>query len=135
MERERNLSMTQRAWLLVALTCAALTACDHEDPCDKDVSAGPGACKAGGGSDAAMDANTDASSDTDAGGETTATLGADCQTDPDCGSDAPFCAKSPFDMVGYCTLRDCDVNNDACPDGYMCLDLGFGGVPPFCSRQ
>ncbi|HET8938166.1 MAG TPA: hypothetical protein VFN67_32205 [Polyangiales bacterium] len=125
--------------LLTLLLCA----CDHEDPCDEGVAAGPGACKAAPmeekdagekPSDAGYDNSADAGKDSGSA-QTAMSLGMDCTGNGDCSSDAPFCALQPGATKGYCTVRDCSTADDKCPSGYMCFNLGIASVPAFCLKK
>jgi len=122
--------------LLALLLCA----CDHEDPCDEGVAAGPGACKAApvaekDAGEKPSDAGYDNKVDAGGGGETAMSLGTDCAADASCKSDAPFCAKQPGAAMGYCTIKDCSTSDDKCPSGYMCFNLGIASVPAFCLKK
>jgi hypothetical protein len=126
-------------WVVLAI---ALSACDHEDPCDEGVSAGPGSCKPAPDDDekdsgkskvdSGSEDEKDAGSDS---GASEASLGKDCLDDGDCASDAPFCARMPGTPKGYCTIKDCSTADDKCPAGYKCFNLGIAAVPPFCMKQ
>lgn len=76
-----------------------------------------------------------ASGDGDAG----EALGTECRragADSDCPGGASFCVILPGNTVGYCTYRDCTVDPNDCPDGYICLDLDKfePGQPHACIR-
>ena len=90
-------------------------------------SGGNGSAGAAGAAGAATDAG--------AGGATSEcsvpqdeVLGEVCASDEDCECSAPLCAKSPFDDYGFCTVGDCDVDNDECPDGYHCIEIAIANV-------
>jgi len=72
-----------------------------------------------------------------AGGDSSGTApegyGDPCVDDTECAAPADFCAKSPFEDVGYCTSANCIGDGD-CPDGFSCVDVGIASVPPYCSR-
>ncbi len=55
-------------------------------------------------------------------------LGEVCASDDDCECSAPLCAKSPFDDYGFCTVGDCDVDDDQCPDGYHCIEIAIANI-------
>lgn len=133
--------MTSRFWnVLMWMSLTALLACEHEDPCDDAVSAAPGACQPAPEpeADAAMTDDDAGETPTMDSGSTEPSLGAECTTSgesPECKADAPYCAKSPFDDVGYCTVVDCSTTDDQCPVGYTCFLLGIPNVPPYCARD
>lgn len=128
----------------------ALAACDASSPCDEGMSYVQGACEppgtdAGGAADAGSDAAPDAlvsdddSGTADAGGNDAGcpvddALGESCQVDGDCACGAPYCAKMPGQSAGYCTVRDCNLMPDNCPDGYQCFDLSVfsAALPKAC---
>jgi hypothetical protein len=130
-------SLKSVLWCLLAI---ALSACDHEDPCDEGVSAGPGSCKAApedkDSGESTVDSGSDEMADAGSGGGSGgAALGEDCLEDSDCASDAPFCARMPGTPKGYCTIKDCSTTDDKCPTGYKCFNLGIAAVPPFCLKE
>lgn len=113
-------------WLILLsalLTSVVATGCEIDDPCPgegEEVS--QNLCRR---------VATDASMP-DGGGA----LGDTCTGDTGCGTDAPYCAKSPFDAEGFCTLRDCTVSPNDCPDGYVCDDSAVQfGAPTYCTAQ
>lgn len=54
----------------------------------------------------------------------------------DCPAAAPFCVILPGNATGYCTLKDCTVDPNDCPEGHICLDLDKfePGQPHACIR-
>jgi hypothetical protein len=129
--------MTPRALtLMLFLATSSMLGCEHEDPCDESVSAGPGAC-AQPGTDSGQNTDEDSGSVGDSGSGLPS-LGTECTTSgapSECGADAPYCVKSPFEAVGYCSIADCSTDDDQCPDGYTCYVLGIGSVPPYCAKD
>ncbi len=66
-------------------------------------------------------------------GGASAGFGAPCVDDTECSAPADFCAKSPFEDVGYCSSAGCELDGD-CPTGYTCTQLPIPSVPPYCAR-
>ena len=69
-------------------------------------------------------------------------LGDPCNLDEDCtAEEVNFCAKDPTqpDVPGLCTIKDCIVDPDSCPDEYKCCNLpqqyNDFGFPYFCMPQ
>ena len=59
----------------------------------------------------------------DAGG--TSSLGESCTSEDDCGPDAPFCDTFQYNM---CLIRECTIEPESCPDGWMCCDFSRFGL-------
>lgn len=121
---------------VIFIAASLLIGCEHEDPCDDALTAGPGACMQP-GMDSGQTTDEDSGTTGDSG-SSLPSLGTECMTSgapSECGSDSPFCVKSPFDAVGYCSIADCSTTDDQCPNGYTCFILGIGSVPPYCARD
>lgn len=146
-----------RAGLLVVFVASTLggAAC-LGDRCGPDAEYKDGMCVAkpsgkadGGGADAAVAPVGDAAvgdtretpeaapgPDGSSGG--IAGLGDTCAGDGDCDKDASYCAISPGQGSGYCTVTGCDTEDpQSCPAGYYCLDLSiYGpGLPKMCATR
>lgn len=123
--RRRSVSF---ALALSLFACATVAGCEFDDPCPgESEELNEGLCK-----NVATDAGT---SDTGAG-DASGALGTVCVDDSSCSADAPFCAKSPFDAEGLCTIRDCTVDPNDCPTGYICDDSALTfGAPTYCVAQ
>ncbi|MBN2803966.1 MAG: hypothetical protein JXR91_12810 [Deltaproteobacteria bacterium] len=50
-------------------------------------------------------------------------LGSICKSDNDCNSDVPKCLMQPGKTEGYCTMNNCNFENNDCPKGYSCCEL------------
>jgi hypothetical protein len=123
---------------LMLVFCMCWTACEADDPCDKDQLDAQGRCTA-----RALDASTDsgpvaaASYMDDAGScseDPAEALRRACSQASDCNCAAPYCAIMPRQAKGVCT-RMCHAMPDDCPEGFRCFDLsrvGVTGVDPFC---
>ncbi|MBN2717612.1 MAG: hypothetical protein JXX14_17300 [Deltaproteobacteria bacterium] len=50
-------------------------------------------------------------------------LGEACASDADCTQyNADYCVLIPGTAEGFCSVRDCTVSPDSCPDEYTCCD-------------
>ncbi len=84
----------------------------------------------------------DAGTDTDTGEIDTDTelptgFGKYCTSDADCaGLEADHCAIDPETQDGFCTVKNCTVQPNDCPVGYMCCDSPESfGQPNACISQ
>jgi hypothetical protein len=65
----------------------------------------------------------DAGPETDAGEPGEDGLGEPCNDPSDCANySADYCAGQPG-AEGYCSISDCVVEPDSCPEGYHCCDF------------
>jgi hypothetical protein len=125
------------AWMLLM----AAAACDPDQPCGSEETFADGVCMAASAPAPRMDGgSSDGGSDSDDGGSActeapSEALGKMCSDDAECTCAAPFCAKAFGTGPGTCTIPNCTVAPDSCPDGYTCFDLsdvGVSGYDPFC---
>ena len=112
-------SLTTAMEILAVLALAGLTyaGCLLGDRCGPDQVLQDGIC---------VPVHTDGGSQTDGGLQYDADLtglGETCSAHEDCPGSADFCAVYPGDDTGYCTLQDCDLEENDCPDGYFCMDV------------
>jgi hypothetical protein len=49
--------------------------------------------------------------------------------------EASFCLVEPGETDGYCTIGDCTVAPNDCPDGYKCCNMPVEGMPNFCAIE
>jgi hypothetical protein len=64
-------------------------------------------------------------------------LGASCFSPVDCENytEASYCLQQSSAMEGYCTIPDCLVKPDDCPEGYVCCDFKVESIPNFCTEE
>lgn len=144
----------KRPIVLVAFALAAGIGCtqSEDDACAKDQVYDNGACRpkpagvSGSGGDAGSPAEpTDGGSAPSAGGSSSeggsdaapadVAFGATCDTHADCGGATDYCAKGPT-APPYCTAKDCNDNEDICPEGWECFDVSLfvPGEPWICNQ-
>jgi hypothetical protein len=73
------------------------------------------------------------------GGGYVGQLGESCLCDADCGQNYAYCFKEFLLDNGdtYCTIADCTVSPDSCPENYRCNDfytVADPPQPPFCQK-
>jgi hypothetical protein len=70
------------------------------------------------------------------GGSAEEGFGTTCTTNDDCADPAPYCAKSPMDTTGYCTVTGCMADATLCPAGWTCNTVYMTyGAPDFCAPE
>jgi hypothetical protein len=59
-------------------------------------------------------------------------LGKLCSADDSCKSyEASYCVVVPS-LGGYCSFKNCSIEHDDCPAGYICCDYNIDGYPNAC---
>ena len=136
--------MPSRALLLTALTFALSVACtqSEDDACGKGTVYRDGSCHPAPVGSSGTAPSDDGGASGQAGGtgpgeSIDPNFGLDCSADAECSGATDYCVpQSPVD-TRYCTLRDCDPNDDnACPPSWTCTDLSrfVAGLPFACTR-
>ncbi len=98
---------------------------------DTDTSEEPGGSDAG-GSDAGGDSSTDEDAMPEGFGSSCTENGSECDDFPE----ANYCAWDPINQDGFCSIKDCEVGDDLCPENYACCDtLPSYGLPTFCAVE
>lgn len=64
-------------------------------------------------------------------------LGASCFSSIDCENygEANYCLQENSAAEGYCTIPDCTVEPDDCPEDYICCDFRVESIPNFCTEK
>jgi len=122
----------------VALCSALVTwSCTPEDSerCGDDYTYQDGMCQPLGDTDSSSDSDTD-DAGADGGDELPSGMGEVCAGEEDCaGYEADYCLIQMGEEEGVCTIQDCSVDPDDCPDGYLCCDFSIPSVPNFCATD
>lgn len=67
-----------------------------------------------------------------------AQLGEACEKSEECSEQASLCMNNPTSPdPGYCTIAECTVNPNDCPEGYHCCDLSImsSSLPTACLNE
>jgi hypothetical protein len=136
------------------LVLSVVCGCGNDSKCDSGQTEKEGLCVdedsgTGGNSSKSSGAAGESTTDTGAAGQGTTEaqagapgaapetgFGATCTTDDHCADPAPYCAKSPMDTEGYCTVTGCSADAKLCPDGWTCNTAYMTyGAPDFCAKE
>ncbi|MCP4602244.1 MAG: hypothetical protein GY847_17290 [Proteobacteria bacterium] len=88
---------------------------DESDPCGIGMNLVNGGCLAD-----KEDDEDDAGSNVDSG--LPSGMGEPCIDHSKCTDQADFCTSNPFTDKGYCSIKDCTLEPNDCPEGYRCFD-------------
>jgi hypothetical protein len=141
-------------FILVPLAVAFVISCSisDKDRCGKgyeyrDIDGGASSCFKvdTGGTDLDSDSDSDSDGDADSGVDGAVDGGDDlptclyqtCTADVGCpGCEADYCGVFPGDTEGQCTIQNCTVSPNDCPDGLICCDTpATFGIPNICISQ
>lgn len=117
--------------LCVLVLLAGCTPSDSER-CGEGFTYQDGMCQPADDAGSADDTDS-AEDDGGDGGDLPTGMGEICAGDEDCADyEADYCLMQPGDDEGVCTVQNCSVDPDDCPDGYLCCDFTIPSVPNFC---
>jgi hypothetical protein len=106
-------------------------------PADSGTSPADGTSGSGGGGQSETPRPTGSAGSAGSAGEPAKSgFGAACEGDTECTEEeAPYCAISPIDPIGFCTVTGCSTDQSLCPEGWSCNTAYMAfGAPDFCSE-
>ena len=136
MGRLRGYPAPVAAVVICAALCTAGCTPSDSERCGDDFTYQDGMCQADGDTDSSSDTGSGDDGGVDGGDDLPTGMGEVCAGEEDCaGYEADYCLMQPGDDEGVCTVQDCSVDPDDCPDGYICCDFSIPAVPNFCATD